>query len=610
MHRLRIRRGRLSLTVGGLSVALVFGVPADASAGRGDTAVASAGSGETSISATALRYLGTGNLAQTAQRAARASTPAPATANPRTELPRPKRPNAAPDTRVTPAQTPNPDTTPVVGQFLGTLPFSSLSVTDSRYAFNGNQFTGEPPDQALCAGNGFAMASVNTAITVYDRFGAQLAPTVAINEFFGLAPEINRQTARPTFGPFAFDPVCYYDFQVRRWFYLVTELDQDVFTGEFTGGSNLFLAVSATDHPLGDYAFYGITTTSGDATDRGCPCLDDFPHLGADANGFYITANRFSIFGPEFNGAQIYAISKRGLARAAADPAAPVPAVVSINAGRIDGDPSFTLQPAQVPPGGSFAPNREYFLSTTDFDTVTESKIGLWALAGTDTLDTGSPQLQLTRTTIPSLTYALEPDTRQKRGRAPLADLVGEPLNKLDSQSDMTEVKFANGKLWAAISTAAGPAGGPKRTGILHLQVRPTFSNGQVGGSVVRQGYLAVGNGNSLLYPAVGVNAAGQGAIVASLAGPTVYPSPSYIEYDNAGPQGPVRVPEFGQRPEDGFTCYQAFVGSRARGCRWGDYSSATADEQGNIWMATEWISNEERLPLANWDTFVMRHRP
>lgn len=549
-----------------------------------------------------LRPMGHGNLRELAQAGAQRAVE-PATADPDTELPPVKRPNAEPDTRTTPRRAPRTAVTPVTGRFPGALPFESLTAVDSRYAFNGNQFTTEPPDQALCVGNGFTMAGVNLALAVYDRQGAQLAPTVAINEFFGVAPGINRD--KGTFGPFAFDPVCLYDPEIKRWFFLVTELDQDPFSGALTGGTNLYLAVSATPDPLGDYAFYSINTTSGDRTDEGCPCFDDFPHIGSDQNGFYISANRFSLFEPFFNGAQIYAISKHQLASNAADPSNPVPTLVSINAGPIDGDPSFTVQPMTVPPGGDYPRDRQYFLSSTDFDTVRERKVGVWALANTDSLTRAEPRLRLTRNTAPSLRYVFEPKVEQKPGRNPLGDSVGEPLNALDSGSNMNEVKYAAGRLWGAIGTAIG-RGDNQRDGVLWVQVRPFFDGGRVDGRVVEQGYLAVRR-NSVIYPAIGVNDEGEGAMVMTLAGPTVYPSPAYVRIDRGGVSGPVRVPEFGQRPDDGFTCYAAFVGSRERGCRWGDYSAAVADERGRIWMATEWIPNAARLPLANWSTFVIR---
>ncbi|MEJ7695155.1 MAG: hypothetical protein WKF78_00465 [Candidatus Limnocylindrales bacterium] len=278
---------------------------------------------------------------------------------------------------------------------------------------------------------------------------------------------------------------------------------------------------------------------------------------------------------------------------------------MSINAGPVNGNPSFTVQPATVPPGGQFL-GREYFLSTINFDTTSDNAIAVWALSNTASLDTRRPALRLTRSVIPSLEYVFAPDVRQKTGPAPLAESVDERLNRLDNGagSNMQEVTFADGRLWAAIGTGIGSRA-QQRAGILWLQVVPTFTSGRVGGTVVKQGYVTVAT-NSLMYPTVGVNAAGEGAIVMSLAGPTSYPSPSFISIDGSGVSGPVRVPEVGEGPEDGFSCYRAY-GDRSRGCRWGDYSEAVADENGDIWMATEWIPPSQRTELANWGTFVMK---
>ena len=37
------------------------------------------------------------------------------------------------------------------------------------------------------------------------------------------------------------------------------------------------------------------------------PCFPDYPHIGADRNGFYVTTNVFDFFGPNFDGVNIYA---------------------------------------------------------------------------------------------------------------------------------------------------------------------------------------------------------------------------------------------------------------------------------------------------------------
>ena len=48
------------------------------------------------------------------------------------------------------------------------------------------------------------------------------------------------------------------------------------------------------------------------------PYLGDYPHIGADANGFYITTNAYPWCANGFVGAQIYAFSKAQLAAGAA----------------------------------------------------------------------------------------------------------------------------------------------------------------------------------------------------------------------------------------------------------------------------------------------------
>src|SRR5258707_6360214 len=46
----------------------------------------------------------------------------------------------------------------------------------------------EPPDQALCVGNGYVLEGVNTAWKVYSTTGAPLTPAVPITQFFNIAP--------------------------------------------------------------------------------------------------------------------------------------------------------------------------------------------------------------------------------------------------------------------------------------------------------------------------------------------------------------------------------------------------------------------------------------
>ena len=53
-------------------------------------------------------------------------------------------------------------------------------------------------------------------------------------------------------------------------------------------------------------------------------------------------------------------------------------------------------------------------------------------------------------------------------------------------------------------------------------------------------------------------------------------------------------------------------VGGRGpeRTARWGDYTAAVADAEGNIWFGVEYIPNLPRTVNANWGTFIAKVTP
>ena len=59
-----------------------------------------------------------------------------------------------------------------------------LNHRDQRLANGGNQFSEEPPDQALCVGNGFTVESTNSVLRVYDRNAKPLTGVQDLNTFF------------------------------------------------------------------------------------------------------------------------------------------------------------------------------------------------------------------------------------------------------------------------------------------------------------------------------------------------------------------------------------------------------------------------------------------
>ena len=96
-------------------------------------------------------------------------------------------PNAINAARVPSAHVPRPAAMPLADAT--GHGFDGLNHFDQRSAGTGDyvntQFSLEPPDQALCVGNGFVVEAVNNAARVRSGSGADLSGVVALSEFWG-----------------------------------------------------------------------------------------------------------------------------------------------------------------------------------------------------------------------------------------------------------------------------------------------------------------------------------------------------------------------------------------------------------------------------------------
>ena len=316
------------------------------------------------------------------------------------------------------------------------LSFDGLNHRDQRTANGGNQFSVEPPDQGLCVGNGFVMETVNDVIRVFDTAGNPLTGVVDQNTFYGYAPAINRTTGK--FGPIVTDPSCLYDADVQRWFHVVLTLDTKRATGDFTGKNHLDLAVSDSPDPTGTWTIYRVAAqddgTQG-TPNHHCslgPCIGDYPHIGADSSGFYITTNEYSFFGPEFTSAQIYAFSKRALASG--------PKRVSVQqfdtkGEGFDDQPGFTVWPSTSPAGSTSPANggTELFLSSDAGEEASgvpggtrSNRLLVWQLTNTSSLDTPHPDLDLSNQILTVGRYSAPPPSEQKKGPFPLGQCIND----------------------------------------------------------------------------------------------------------------------------------------------------------------------------------------
>ena len=134
--------------------------------------------------------------------------------------------------------------------------------------------------------------------------------------------------------------------------------------------SHFDVAVNSSGNPTTPWTVYRFDTAN--LTDPGCPCLGDQPLFGIDQNNIYISTNEFSILGPEFNGTQIYAISKSQLVALSST----VNFVHFGNLG-IGGTLAASVEPAITV--DTTAP-AEYFLNSLDPFANFDNRVGVWAL--------------------------------------------------------------------------------------------------------------------------------------------------------------------------------------------------------------------------------------
>jgi hypothetical protein len=444
--------------------------------------------------------------------------------------------------------------------------FDGTSSKDSQFTNFNAKF--EPPDQGLCAGAGFVLEPVNSAYRIYRTTGTSIRGPFNVNELFNEGGK-----------EFTSDPRCWYDPTTHTWFATILFLNDT-----FTEG-RLDIAVNPNSNPTGLWNEYQIDNTfdgrNGEPNLPGCPCFGDQPRIGIDQTNLYVTTDEFSINGPQFYGGQIYAISKADLVKGVASPH-----FVRFGNLRLGGSLAGAPQPAL----SIGSPPAEYFLSELDPTGNGDNRIGVWAMTNRNRVATGgSPTLS--KVVISSEPYAIPPGAQQKGA-----------TSLLDSGDDrMQQASFVNGTLWGELTTNLRPAGDTTdRAGAAWFQVRPKLSGNRIGGAtVVRQGYVSV-RGGDVMYPAVQPDAAGNAAMVFTIAGPTRFASVGYSVLSGGGTQfSAPAVAGAGTGPYD------------PKATRWGDYSFAVPDwGSDGAWLASEYVppvSSQTTTGERNWGTRVIR---
>jgi hypothetical protein len=446
--------------------------------------------------------------------------------------------------------------------------FDGVSSLDSAVTNFNAEF--EPPDQGLCVGNGFVVEPVNSAFTIYRNSGSVVAGPFNVNNLFNEGPL-----------EFTSDPRCFFDKATNTWFAIILFIRADNLEARTD------IAVNTSGDPTTPWTVYHLEATDdgtgGTPVHVGCPCFGDQPLLGIDSENIYISTNEFSILGPQVNGAQIYAVSKRDLIRGAAHVH-----FVQFENLTIAGQQAFSVQPAITHPDGDSG-DAEYFLQSIDPTGTGDNRLGVWALTHLEAVS-GGAMPTLSNTVITSEVFADPPNAVQKGSTS--------QLNTGDDR--MQQVQFIDGELWGALNTAFNFPKDPTQVSAnAWFKIHPKVHDSRItGAAITNEGYVASA-GNFLLYPAIQANPDGSAAMVFTLSGPTFFASAAYAILSEDGRSfGPIKVAAPGSGPYD------------PNATRWGDYSFAVADPSGEgIWLATEYMPPPARQTvdgLRNWGTRVL----
>lgn len=378
------------------------------------------------------------------------------------------------------------------------------------------------------------------------------------------------------FSSFTSDPRCYFDRSTNTWVAIILFIRSD------NAEARTDIAVNHSGDPTTPWTVYHLEAsddgTLGQPAHAGCPCLGDQPLLGIDQQNVYISTNEFPLVGDGFNGAQIYALSKRQLFGLSQQTH-----FVHFDNLNIGGTLAASVQPATT----NGAAEAEFFLNSLDPSGTTDNRLGVWALAIRQQVSRGGTPT-LSSEVITSESYGIPPPAVQMGNSSPL-----------DAGDDrMQQVQFINGDLWGALGTAITlPNESAPRAGIAWFQVHPRLNHGLVSTpTIVHQNYVASPD-HDVLYPAIQVGPDRSAALVFTFTGSDAFPSAAYA------------VMREGQHTFGAITIAASGTGPYVQGTRWGDYSFAALDPDHNrFWLATEYVppvGSQTTDGQRNWGTDV-----
>lgn len=446
----------------------------------------------------------------------------------------------------------------VPDDFSPQAPFPSASSpvpTSSFQAILSNQQT-FPPDTNGAVGTNHLMVVLNSEFQYQTKSGSVIEK-ISIEQFWsplqgGAQDQVCTRTDFDVF-----DPKIIYDSEAQRWVVTSIFCRRDP-------GSGVFLAVSKTADPTGDWTYYSIDADGSDTE------WADFPSLGVTGKWIIVSYNMFPNADGTFTESQIGVFEK---ARAYDE---------TLTSFTRETDPGFTLVPANAPDNTGDAYLVGSWASSVGCLRVTK----ITGSASSPAYSNASPVFPGWDGSKCSAAWSSHASAAN-----PSPQLGGSSINAGDHRMQTCTLK--EGAIWCA-HTVFLPAATGERGAAQWWQFTPA-------GNILQRGRIEDTSGKyHYTYPSLAVNSTGDVLIGFSRFASSEYPSAGYA-YRAAGDSPNTMRPDRIYRP--GQAPYASDLDPSGR-LRWGDYSASQVDPTDDevFWTIQEFSS--QHVASRNWGTW------
>ncbi len=453
-----------------------------------------------------------------------------------------------------------------------------------------------PPDMALAASPDWVLQGVNSSFEVRDTQGIRQPgwPRNA-QTFFGIPNEPGNCDPASGNQPFLSDPRAFYD-PVDKRFWAASLQVESAFglSPNCPFLSVYYVAVSQTADPRGTWNVYEFDMSAGQGP------AADFTQVGFNDDAVYFSANMFNRGGTAYRYAELFEANKQLMEQGSG--AFTASGFRSLSAtGPGARSLADTVQPVLTMSSGA---SGEYFVDTFNgLDPVTGnsclnkahkcSGLALWSMQNPIAHDSGGPSPTLSASYVPTKPYVFPRPASQPS--------CTQCIDSSDLRIGGTPV-FRDGTVYAAWETAINNG----------TQVVPGIEYAQVNAATPAEStssYYFSDADNAVTYPVVMPDGAGRVVMLYDRMGSTVNPQTRFITTSTAagsftGAGHLLKAGEASYRPG---VCGTAVLPV----CRWGDFSAASSDSTGSVWVAGQYAnanvgpSTDPDFSSRNWGTWI-----